>query len=1461
MSNSPSVLGGPLTTPTTPPMREFTDPTTVRNSIYDSVHHAVSTFEPVANATHTLRLSNPRWMDPPEVTSKEHKRAVLRNESLNRRLRADWELVDNKTNETVATRSSIVANVPRMTDDGAFVQNGSEITLANQLRLLPGLYTRVRANGDVESHANILPGQGVSHRYTLDPAKSLFKIEVGQSGVPLYPLLKAMGATDTQLREAWGDKLLAANASANDNRAIPKLHERLLTQTDRNADPDPAKAVAMAVAKMRLDPEVTKTTVGRPHQTLSVDAILDSTKRLLSVYKGETDPDDRDAMAYQRVLGQEDLFAERIRGARKHARQILWKLTHRKNLNAMPSGFFDHGFKSLLQGSGLATHAEEVNPLEMLSQQSRVTRLGEGGISGGGDAIPEESRELHATQLGFIDPTLTPESNRAGVDLRFAGSSRKGPDGQLYTQVRDIKSGELSWKTARELAAEPVAFPNELAGTSRFINAVHNNRVTPIDRSKVRYEIPDNEATFNPLANLVPMKSTVKGQRTLMGARMLQQALALEGGEAPLVQSGVPGTEESYEERYGKHVGALHSPVDGRVVGVEEGKLTIRDKNGQTHDVELAVNKPYNRKSFKHNTATVDVGHEVRKGDLLAKSNYTDDQGRVALGKNLYTAYIPDGNNFEDAITISASAAKKMKSEHMYQHSAEHEPDVKRSKKSFISLFPSTFNRFQMQALDDDGVIKPGTVVEAGQPLVLGARLKPRTQNRLIRGGADAYSDDTQVWDHHSPGIVTDVEKTDKGVVVAVKAYNEMKEGDKLSGKYGDKGLVKIVPDEDMPHDSQGNPFELLLNPLGIQTRGNPAQMYEAVLGKIAKLRGQPYKVKDFGQIPDLREFVEKEAQKHGVEDTDTITDPSTGMKIPGILTGYRHMLKLHHEAEAKNQGRGLGAYSAEDTPARGPGDGGGAKRFSLWDTWALLSHGALENIRDSKLIRGQKNSDYWAMYQAGYRPPDPEVPTTYKKFVAQLQAAGINPVRKGTRTRLMGMKDEDVHKLAEGRELRSADTVHWNEQLKPVAGGLFDGVLTGGHGGKNWSKITLHEPMLNPVFEDPARRLLGLTKDGLHSVIAGKKELNGKTGPQAIADALGALDVPSEIKKAEALFRSGKKTYRDDAIKKWSLLKHAQRLNVLPKDWVMTAVPVLPPAFRPVSLIQGNRQMVADPNYLYKELFDANQNLKDLSKHSSELGDERLAVYNAFKSVTGLGDPVDPKNQERGVKGLLKTIFGSSPKYGTVQRKLLGTTVDTVGRSVIVPNSDLDMDQVGIPENKAWDVFKPFVVRRLVKGGVTPLRAGELIEKRDSLAYKALQQEMNERPVQVTRAPILHRYGAMAFKPTLVKGDSLHLPPLVYKGFGADNDGDQVNYHVPASDKAVKEALEKLLPSKNLLNVRNFSVHQLPQNEFTAGLYEASQRESSKPPMYFDSMKSVIQALQRGEITHDQKVVIDHKR
>jgi len=1436
------------------------DPQFTREDIFDSVAHQARNVKPIQNDLYTLSLGEVDYEGPERFNKREHKQAILEHRSLARKLRGTWQLTDNKTGEMVANKRATLANVPYMTDSGTFVHNGVEYSLAHQMRLRAGVYTREKENGDLEAHVNVMPGKGRTHRYFLDPKTGIFKINIGQAQIPLMPLLKTLGLGDSQIREAWGNDLTAVNIEKGDAGSLDKLYQRLVYKPDNNLPAEEKQqAIMNEFAKMELDEEVTKRTLGRPVKFLTPDAILDITKKLIAVNRREAEPDDRDSMAFQQILGPEDLIGERFTKDRAMLRQLLWKATAKKSLDSVPTGAFNKAIISALIGSGLGSSLEEINPAEIFDHQTRVTRLGEGGISSL-DAVPLASRAVQPSHFGFVDYLRSPESGKVGVDMRFSRGAVKGSDGKIYTQVKNMQTGKLEYKSPQDIADEALVFPGEDATDLPSVAAIKNGKLTYIPREDAKYIMPNMDAGFSMLSNMVPLKSTMKGHRVIMGSRMFTQALPLRNAESPFVQSAIAeDPSRSYEDEMGKKLGAIHAEEPGEVLSVTPDEMVLRKKDGTKQVIDLYNNQPFNRKSSWSQIPQVQPGDMVKPGQVIARSNFTDAKGTAALGMNMRVGYLPfRGLVYDDAIVISESAAKRLTSEHMYQHEAEATDETFIDKKKFISLFPSEYDKKLLDNFSDDGVIKAGTVVNYGDPLLLVSKANTTTYGQVHRGQRSNFTNGAVTWEHHSPGIVTDIGKTKRGNSVVVKNFAEMEVGDKLTGRFGDKGVISgIIPDAQMPHDSKNRPLEVLISTLGLASRINPSQIVETALGKVTELTGQVYRIKDFDSDNDLVAFAQAELQKNGLQDLDDVRDPENDRKIKGVLTGNRFFMKLHHTSESKAQGRGTGGYTADGAPAKGGASG--SKRIGMLDLGALLSHGAGKVIRDAKMVRGQANPEYWSQFMAGYDPPLPKIPNVYAKFVEQLRGAGINTVRTGTKTNIMALTDNDIDNLAGEREIENAETVDWKSGLRPKAGGLFDERLTGGHNGNRWARITLPEPMPNPVMEDPIRRTLGLTETKFRDVLAGRDQLNDKTGPAAIQSALAAINVPKAIEQARADIHSGRRTLRDAAVRRLAFLKSAEATKIHPKDWMLTKMPVIPPMFRPVSTM-GNKKMpmVADANYLYKELIDAKSALKAATGVLEDVGDERLGLYDSMKGVTGLGDPQQAKNVERNVRGFLKEIFGTSPKYGTMQRKLLSTTVDLVGRAVITPNPDLDMDHVALPEDKAWEIYKPFVIRNLVQRGLPRMQALKAFEDRNTAASSVLQQQMDSRPIIINRAPVLHRYGMMAFYPRLTKNKTMEVSPLVTKGFNADFDGDAMQFHVPSTDDAAKEAIDKMLPSKNLFSISAFKGHFKPEAELSAGLYVASNRINKKsPPKVFRNTSDAMAAYRRGEIDVDTQVHI----
>jgi hypothetical protein len=268
----------------------------------------------------------------------------------------------------------------------------------------------------------------------------------------------------------------------------------------------------------------------------------------------------------------------------------------------------------------------------------------------------------------------------------------------------------------------------------------------------------------------------------------------------------------------------------------------------------------------------------------------------------------------------------------------------------------------------------------------------------------------------------------------------------------------------------------------------------------------------------------------------------------------------------------------------------------------------------------------------SGFDPPEPERSPVYDKFLNRLRAAGINVKRQGTRLNLMALTNADVKELAGDRVLQNAETIDW-KTYQPVKGGLFDQSLTGGFGGNRWAVLPLREPMPSPVMEEPIRKVLGLTQDKFRNVLAGREKLNDLTGPEAIFKSLARIDLDKQIELEKSQIKYGSQSQRDNAIKRLNFLAGSKKTGRHPKDWMLAGVPVLPPMFRPISKLGSSGiPLVGDSNLVYKELFEANQVLQDLKDKVDDVGDERLAVYDARhndpleESVMGrLGVPCVP--------------------------------------------------------------------------------------------------------------------------------------------------------------------------------------------------------------------------------------------
>lgn len=935
--------------------RNLGDVDQARKAIFNRALRAASEFKPISNNRYTLSLTNVKYTGPDKITKADHKKAIMQNTYLSRKMYGDWVLTDNATGKEVGHRRAVIAHIPYLTPLGTFAKNGNDYVMSHQLRLRPGIYTRWQDNGELEAHVNATGGMG--HRIYMEPETGLFKIKFQQSSLPAADVLKILGASAEQMQDAWGRELYQANMGKTDPKTLNKLYSKLTHGKGKADNPeDKIKEIREAFGKLQLDPEVSQITLGKPYSSVSSETILDTTRKLVDINKGLRDTDSRDNTTFQSVWGPEDLIAEKLADGNKILRKYLWKVSTNGDLSKIPGGVFDKGVDSALIGSGLGMPIEEINPIEIMDGQYRVTRMGEGGIASL-TAVPDSARNVHPSQLGFIDVLRTPESMKVGVDARFVNTLKKGADKKIYTPVL-LPNGKKTWKSAQEVNNAVVAFPGEMKGNNEFVAALVHGEMRMVPREEVDYSIPTMQNTIHATGAMVPLMSAVKGQRAVMASRMLTQALPVENPEAPLVQNGIIDEDDmSYEERYGNNLGAIHAKEGGRVLSVDKDKIVIRKPDGMKEQVELYNDFIFNRKTGLTQTPLVQPGDIIEPGQLLARSNYTDDKGASAVGLNARVAFLPfQGKNWEDGFVVSESFAKRATSTHYYKNKLPITDNTITGKQKFISLRPGVYTKEQLSKFDDNGVIQPGMEVKTGDPLILAVSKNEPTEAQKAKGRRTSYKDASVTWDHHDTGVVTDVFSSPKGTQVIVKAKSQLQVADKLSGRQGNKGVVAaIVPDSELPTLPNGEKPEILISPLSLVSRVNPAMVLEAQLGKVAKLTGKRYSIKDFDSIDDLTEFVNKELEAHGLtsnEDMTDDTDPDNPKTIPQVLTGNMFFMKLMHTAESKGQSRGVSGYTSDMQPAKGGDDG--AKRMGIMELNALLGNGGLNNIVDMKYVKGQ---------------------------------------------------------------------------------------------------------------------------------------------------------------------------------------------------------------------------------------------------------------------------------------------------------------------------------------------------------------------------------------------------------------------------------------------------------------------------------------------------------------------------
>ncbi|RLE40395.1 DNA-directed RNA polymerase subunit beta [Candidatus Acetothermia bacterium] len=669
---------------------------------------------------------------------------------------------------------------------------------------------------------------------------------------------------------------------------------------------------------------------------------------------------------------------------------------------------------------------EQTNPLTELTHKRRLNALG-GGLTKRRAKI--EVRDVHPSHYARICPIETPEGQNIGLITSLAVYARVNEYGFLVAPYRRVVNGRVTDEIVYLMADEEERYRITPATTPVDADGrILGERVeVRTGREEVRLELPENvdfigvspKALVGVSAALIPFLEHDDSNRALMGANMQRQAVPLLRPEAPLVGTGL-------EFQAAMDSGMLIvAEEDGEVVEVDARQIVV--KHGRKKKVYHLVNfERSNQDTILHHRPVVHVGDKVKKGDLLADGP-SSDMGELALGRNLLVAILPyEGYNYEDAIVISERLVREnlLDSIHIEEFEVKAE-ETKLGPEEITADIPN-ISKEDLKNLDEDGIVRVGTVVRTGDILV--GKITPKGESeptpeekifRSIFGERARNVKNTSLRMPPVSGTAKVIkvkrfsrdqgDELDAGVNELVKVFVAQRKtisvGDKLSGRHGNKGVISTIrPIEEMPFLPDGTPVDVVLNPMGVPSRMNLGQIFETSLGWLAKLRNEyvATPIFDGAQEDEILNDLHEEREKAGIAHGDnydgkvTLRDGRTGEPYARPITaGYMYILKLEHIADEKIHARSTGPYALiTQQPLGGKAQFGG-QRLGEMEVWALEAYGAAALLQEMLTVKSDDTRGRIQLYKAilkGEEFPKPGLPESFKVLLRELRSLALYP-------------------------------------------------------------------------------------------------------------------------------------------------------------------------------------------------------------------------------------------------------------------------------------------------------------------------------------------------------------------------------------------------------------------------------------------------------------------------------------
>jgi len=822
-------------------------------------------------------------------------------------------------------------------------------------------------------------------------------------------------------------------------------------------------------------------------RTLTNEDIVTALKYLLALHAGDTTKktDDIDHFGNRRVRTVGELVQNQFRiGLSRMERVVRERMASQDADDITPQSLINirpivAAIKEFFGSSQLSQFMDQNNPLSGLTHKRRLSALGPGGLAGhkSGSSrrtnVPTAVRDVHNSHYSRMCPIETPEGPNIGLIGSLALYAHVNEYGFIeapYRQVIDGKATDkIDWMTADEEEDHNIAPANtpidpktgqfverdpktgKLALAQRVVARTRDfdgsfGALAEVDVDTVDYMDVSPRQLLSVAANLIPFLEHDDAKRSLMGANMQRQAVPLIRSHAPFVGTGL---EFRAALDSGELISAEH---EGDVTAVDAAHVEVTTADGQVDTYNLPKYQRSNQSTCINHRPIVHVGDHVIKGEPLADGPSVD-QSELALGTNLTVAYMPwEGYNYEDGIIVSDRLDRDdlLTSINISRHEIDAR-DTKLGPEEITREIPN-LSEDMLANLDEDGIIRIGAEVGPGDILV--GKVTPKgeaaltAEERLLRAifGAKAHDvrDTSLKMPHGAYGRVVDVvrfsreagDELSPGVNELVRVFvaqrRKIQQGDKISGRHGNKGVVcRVLPMEDMPYMADGTPIDVLLDPLGVPSRMNVGQLLECHLGWAAAhgwdqesdhseryVPGPTYvstpvldgatdkEVADVIQRTNIN-LMNKAKLDYGdhmmsefvpqlnIQGKTTLYDGRTGEPFKNKITvGVSYILKLGHMVDDKIHARATGPYSlVTQQPLGGKAQFGG-QRFGEMEVWALYAYGAANVLQELMTVKSDDTNGRVKTYEAivkGENAPRPGIPESFEVLVKEVRSLALD--------------------------------------------------------------------------------------------------------------------------------------------------------------------------------------------------------------------------------------------------------------------------------------------------------------------------------------------------------------------------------------------------------------------------------------------------------------------------------------